>query len=204
MTDEEKKKLEEQLDFLYTESKTEGGNLDNPEELIADVSIFGVNKSDNEINYKEEMESAFYESKEVLENMASMYLDGEEKLLNNKYIKNKVLNDAQNLSDMRFLQKIAKRAIIKQMEQLEMGEATPRHYEMLSVMMREIRENIKQSTVTVTTMEGFYKEMRIDMGLNKELKLNEGENSIKTDIVTTNDLNSRLEDILKNRNKGDN
>jgi len=204
MTDEEKKKLEEQLDFLYTESKTEGGNLDNPEELIADVSIFGVNKSDNEINYKEEMESAFYESKEVLENMASMYLDGEEKLLNNKYIKNKVLNDAQNLSDMRFLQKIAKRAIIKQMEQLEMGEATPRHYEMLSVMMREIRENIKQSTVTVTTMEGFYKEMRIDMGLNKELKLNEGETSIKTDIVTTNDLNSRLEDILKNRNKGNN
>ncbi len=200
MTDEEKKKLENQLDFLYNESKSEGGTLENPEGLVANPEMFGVDKTDNEMDYKEEMKTSFYESKEVLENMASMYLDNKEELINNNYIKNKVLNDAQNLSDMSFLQKIAKRAIIKQMEQIEMGEATPRHYETLAIMMREIRENIKQSTVTVSTMEGFYKTLRVDMGLNQQINTEITESS-KTDIITANDLNSKLDEIIKNRGK---
>ncbi len=203
MTEEEKKKMEEQLDFLYNESKSEGGEINNPSGLIATPDMFGVNTEDNEMNYKEEMKTSFYESKEVLENMASMYLDEKEELINNNYIKNKVLNDAQNLSDMSFLQKIAKRAIIKQMEQIEMGEATPRHYETLAIMMREIRENIKQSTVTVSTMEGFYKQIRVDMGLNETVNSSESESN-KPDIITTNDLNTKLDEIIKNRGKDPN
>lgn len=202
MTEEERKKYEEQLDFLYNESKSEGGDLDNPEGLVATADMFGVNTEDNEMNYKEEMKTSFYESKEVLENMASMYLDDNPKLTQNNYIKNKVLNDAQNLSDMSFLQKIAKRAIVKQMEQIEMGEATPRHYETLAIMMREIRENIKQSTVTVSTMEGFYKQIRTDMGLNETVNSVDAESS-KPEIMTANDINSKLDDIIKNRSNKD-
>lgn len=203
MTEDEKKKLEEQLDYLYNESKSEGGELINPEDMMATPSMFGVEAEDNEMDYKEEMKTSFVESKEVLQNMAAMYLDEKEELISNNYIKNKVLNDAQNLSDMSFLQKIAKRAIVKQMEQIEMGEATPRHYETLAIMMREIRENIKQSTVTVSTMEGFYKQIRTDLGLNVTISAveGEGENENKN-IITTDNLNTKLDEILKKRNEG--
>ncbi len=205
MTEDEKKKLEEQLSYLYNESKSEGGELQNPEGLIANSSTFGLEEGSNEMDYKEEMKTSYYESKEVLENMAAMYLDDKQELIQNNYIKNKVLNDAQNLSDMSFLQKIAKRAIVKQMEQIEMGEATPRHYETLAIMMREIRENIKQSTVTVSTMEGFYKQLRVDMGLNQQISAGELSNEPqKTDIITANDVHSRLDEIIKNRSNNNN
>lgn len=204
MTEDEKKKLEEQLDFLYNQSKTEGGELINPEDMVGTPSMFGVEPEDNEMDYKEEMKTSFVESKEVLQNMAAMYLDEKEELISNNYIKNKVLNDAQNLSDMSFLQKIAKRAIVKQMEQIEMGEATPRHYETLAIMMREIRENIKQSTVTVSTMEGFYKQIRTDLGLNVTINAVEGEGETENkNIITTDNLNTKLDEILKKRNSGE-
>jgi hypothetical protein len=200
MTDEEKKKLEEELNIFYEQSKMEGGDLENPEKLLANPEMFGINRTDDDIDYKEEMKLSFYESKEILENMASMYLDSKEELISNNYIKNKVLNDAQNLSDMSFLQKIAKRAIVKQMQQIEMGEATPRHYETLGILMREIRENIKQSTLTVSTMEGFYQKIRNDIGLGNEIKSIESAEENKTEITTVNNINDKLEEILKKRN----
>jgi hypothetical protein len=200
MTEDEKKKLEEELNIFYEQSKMEGGDLENPESLMGSPELFGVDGDMEELNYKEEMEITFYESKEVLENMATMYLDNKEELLSNKYIKNKVLNDAQNLSDMMFLQKIAKRAIVKQMQQIEMGDGTPRHYETLSIMMREIRENIKQSTLTVSTMEGFYLKIRNEMGMGNEIKSIESSvEENKTEITTVNNINDKLEELLKRR-----
>jgi hypothetical protein len=198
MSEEEKKQLEEKLNFLYNESVSEGNDLDNPQGLIANPEIFGINLEDNQMDYQEEMKKSFTESKNVLENMATMYLENET-LLKNSYIRNKILNDAQNLSDMAFLQKISKRVIIKQLEQIEMGEATPRHYETLAMMMRENRENIRQSTVTVSTMEDFYRKIRNDMGMENQI-LPEGTEN-KSEITTTNDLNSKLEEIIRNRNR---
>ena len=58
---------------------------------------------------------------------------------------------------------------MEQIEQIEVGDGTPRHYETLSIMMREIRENIKQSTMTVSTMERFYKDIRSDSGMNDQI-----------------------------------
>ena len=199
MTDDEKKKLEDKLNFLYNESISEGNELDDPQGLVANPEIFGISLEDNEMDYQEEMKNSFIESKNILENMATMYLE-KEILLKNSYIRNKVLNDAQNLSDMSFLQKISKRVVIKQLEQIEMGDATPRHYETLDMMMREIRENIRQSTVTVSTMEEFYRKLRSDIGMDQQI-LPES-SATKPEITTANDLNSKLDEILKNRNNG--
>ena len=203
MTEDEKKQFEKKLNFLYNETKEEDG-IENSDELIANPEMFGVNKIDDEINYKEEMMISFYESKEVIETMASMYLDENEDILKHKYIRNKIINDAQNLSDMSFLQNISKRAIIKQMEQIEMGDGTPRHYETLSIMMREIRENIKQSTMTVSTMERFYKDIRSDSGMNDQINISESPvDETRKSIITTTDVNSQIERILKNKNLGE-
>jgi hypothetical protein len=131
--------------------------------------------------------------------MSDLYLNSNDALLKNKYIRNKVLTDAQNLADMFFLQKIAKRAITKQMEQIDSGEGSPRHYETLYNGMKEIRENIKQSTMTTSTMEGFYKQLRDDLGIEETIGDNDETN--KGNITNQQDLNDKLDDIIKNQKK---
>ena len=114
MTNEEKKKYEEQLDFLYHESKTESGELYDTDELVATPDMFGIElNDDDEIDYKQEQEDLFIESKIRLTNMASLYLDDNPLVLKNKYIKNKIDGDARNLADMNFLQIISKRKVFQ-------------------------------------------------------------------------------------------
>lgn len=209
MKNNEKKKLEEELEYLYDLSKTETGELQNPETIIANPSMFGMNNDD--MNYKEEQEKILDESIEIIESMASLFLDDNKELLNNKYLKNKILNDAKNLADMSFLQTISKRVILRQVNQLEMGDCSPRHFEMVSIQMREIRENIKQSTFTISAMENFYREIRNILGLNNIIQTPKTEeNNIHLQLTTTQNLNDKLNDLIKdiqnknNENKNDN
>ena len=204
MTNEEKRKYEEQLDFLYNESKTESGELYDTDELVATSDMFGIELTDDdEIDYKQEQEDLFIESKIRLTNMASLYLDDNPIVLKNKYIKNKIDGDARNLADMNFLQIISKRTLVKQMQQMEMGEFSPRHIETMSMMVKEMRENIKQSTTMTVAVESTYKEVKNDILTNKitsaELQENIsiGSKSAKSDIVTTNNLNDYIENLKK-------
>ena len=203
MTNEEKKKYEEQLDFLYHESKTESGELYDTDELVATPDMFGIElNDDDEIDYKQEQEDLFIESKIRLTNMASLYLDDNPLVLKNKYIKNKIDGDARNLADMNFLQIISKRTLVKQMQQMEMGEFSPRHIETMSMMVKEMRENIKQSTTMTVAVESTYKEVKNDILTNKITSAELQENisiggSGKSDIVTTNNLNDYIENLKK-------
>jgi hypothetical protein len=200
MKKEEKEKKENELDYIYNQAETEGGNIE-PNGLLMESDEISEDFEPSDIDYDDELQSSYDESKEIIENMSELYLDSNEEILSNKYIKNKVLTDAQNLADMFFLQKIAKRAITKQMQQIDAGEGTPRHYETLYNGMKEIRENIKQSTVTTSTMEGFYKQMREDLGLKDRLDSDVSEALEEGNITTTRDLNDKLNDIIKSQKK---
>lgn len=198
MNKDEKNKKTSELDYIYSQAEREGGELQTDNLLMNPKDMGSVAR---DIDYKIEMQDSLVESIGVINNMSELYLSESETILNNKYIKNKVLTDANNLADMLFLQKIAKRAIIKQMEQIDSGEGSPRHYETLYNGMKEIRENIKQSTVTTSTMEGFYKQIREDLGLEKRINDVDGEENTQTKSVTNQrDLNDKLDQILKKKN----
>jgi hypothetical protein len=108
---------------------------------------------------------------------------------------------------MRFLQDVAKKVIKKQVEQIELGEASPRFYETLSLHMKEIRDSIKQSTGTINTMEKFYLELRHSLGIEGDIKAktNENENIPEVEFeekeglqgINTMDLQTRLLEIAK-------
>ena len=206
MTNDEKKQYEKQLDFLYKNVANEGGELLDPENLYASTEAFIEPDEDYEINYKQEEEKSYIEAKELIHNMASLYFDDNKAIMNNKYVKNKIMNDAKNFGDINFLQKINKRVIIKQVQQIELGEASPRHYEILNMMIREFRETNKQATLTASTMQDFYKAIRVDIGMDtkvnsSELKSNPVEelNSPNNNIITANDVNSKIEELLKTK-----
>jgi hypothetical protein len=203
MNKEEKKNKENELDHLYNTSMSEGGNIES-DGLMADFSDF-TDEEYIERDYDMEMENTYNESKEVVGNMSALYLDDNEELLDNKYIKKKIENDAENLSDIKFLQNITKIAIIKQMKQIEQGDVTPRHFETLYGGMKEMRENIKQSTTTVNTMEGFYKQLRDDLGMSSEIgsdmEIEDG--GASDNVIDQKSLNARLDEIMKKNKKKD-
>jgi hypothetical protein len=206
MNKQEKDDYENYLNQNFEEIKRENkldGDMSN--DLIATPSRLGIDPSQkSEIDILEER---FYtEYLYTVTNMAKLYLSNE-KLLENEYIKDKIKNDASNLSDMRFLQDVAKKVIKKQVEQIELGEASPRFYETLSLHMKEIRDSIKQSTGTINTMEKFYLELRHSLGIEGDIKAktNENENIPEVEFeekeglqgINTMDLQTRLLEIAK-------
>lgn len=197
MDKEEKKNKENELDYLYNNSLSEGSSLDTSN-IMGDIDNFTDDEYE-EHDFENEMLNIYTESKEVIGNMSALYLDDNEELIENPYIQKKIQSDAQNLADMTFLQNIAKMAIVKQMKQIEQGDVTPRHFETLYGGMKEIRENIKQATVTVHTMEGFYKELRDDLGLKEQIGDISEHSSENKNILDQKNLNVQLEEILKNR-----
>ena len=199
MNKEEKKNKENELDYLYNNSLSEAGELDTSS-IMGGINDF-IDDEYVEHDFESEMLGIYTESKEVIGNMSALYLDENEELIENPYIQKKIQSDAQNLADMTFLQNIAKMAIVKQMKQIEQGDVTPRHFETLYGGMKEIRENIKQATVTVNTMEGFYKELRDDLGLKEQIGDISDDSGEKKNIVDQKNLNMQLEEILKNRKK---
>jgi hypothetical protein len=72
----------------------------------------------------------------------------------------------------------------------------------MSMMVKEMRENIKQSTTMTVAVESTYKEVKNDILTNKITSAELQENisiggSGKSDIVTTNNLNDYIENLKK-------
>jgi hypothetical protein len=206
MSKEEREEYERQLNQSFDTIKREN-SLDNNtlDGLIATPDRLGV-----DVTQKSSMdvieENMYAESLVTVTNMARLYLS-DENLLSNEYIKDKIKNNAADLSDMKFLQYISKMVIKKQVEQIELGEASPRFFETLSLHMKETRDSIKQSTLTINTMEKFYLELRQSLGIEGDINaktpsendnIEEGQiTESKSTGVNTQDLQSHLKEIIK-------
>jgi hypothetical protein len=205
MTKDEKKAFEEQMDAFYTQPSTTHV-LKNTENMIATPDTFGVSdieiSFDDEVNYEQEMINIVEDSTRTLNNMAQMYLEDLPDVLESEYIKDKIKIDANNLANINLLQVIYKRAIVKQIQQVERGDVSPRHYEQLALMGREMRETIKQSTLTTSTMESLYKSIRTDKETRQIATKDENPESsgglgAQQNITTTASMNNYIEEMKK-------
>lgn len=191
--DEKERKMSE-LDDLYEQAELTP-NISNTELMDYNV-LSNVQMSD--VNYDEEVKKTYDDSLNVVKNMAALYFDDNENILTNNYIKDKIRTDAKNLSDLVFLQEMAKKTIIKQFEQVDLAEASPRLFETMFQGMKEIREIIKQSSSVTSTMQNFYKELYNDLLERKKDDLNIEENNSSTGtILNMNDLNKKLDEMCK-------
>lgn len=200
------KKRKEELEKLFEEAQGIDGDLSS--ELIANPEDLVDIEEMKEHDYYADLEESIKESKEVVDSMARLYFNDDDNILNHSYLKKKREHDAINHSDMLFLQKMAKKAIIKQLEQMDQGELSPRHFETFYNGLREVRENIKQSTSTQSTMEAFYKTIREDLGLsgnigNAETKPKDEEDYDNFDLnsLDPQKLNDVLKELEKKKNK---
>lgn len=206
MSNEQKKNKINELETLFEEASLNdpivGDLIAHPEDLINDEIM--------NYDYEQDLSNAVEESKVVIDSMASLYLNDNEKILNHPYLQNKRTNDSNNHADMTFLQNVAKKAIIKQLEQMDQGDLSPRHFETFYNGMKEMRENIKQATTTQATMESFYKAIRGDLGLTgniggaetqEEVTDETKDDNLDLNMADAKDLNSQIDEILKQRHE---
>lgn len=194
---------QDELDKLYNEAMAATPSLQGTFSL-AEPDDLGI---DDELekfeiyDYEQDMREALVEGIETVDHMAGLYLNGNSELVEHPYIKKKRLYDAVNQADMMFVQKMAKKALIMQAKQIDMGDATPRHYETFYAGLREVRENIKQLTTTQQQMEGFYKMLRGDLGMSEKIETNmvieEETDNKKDEVFDPKKFDTKMAEMMK-------
>ena len=151
-------------------------------------------------DYDNDMDFASDKSEEIIENLVDLYLGDSEEIKSHPYINQKKRQDMEDYADSRFLRMMAKKLMLQNLKQIDNGDNGARMYEVATKLMGEIREINKDSRNSRTEIEKFYKDLRSDMGLNdmsNSRSIEETDTEEETHIVNTNDLNTKIDAILK-------
>jgi len=194
MTKEDRERIEKELSDVYDDASTNGVKVDNTFNLLATMQDLGNDLEALEIhNYDADVVETMQEGVETVDAMAELYLNNNKELLSNPYIVKKRMHDASNQADILFLQKITKKAIVMQLKAMDLGDNSPRHFETFYNGIKELRENIKHASVTQNQMEGFYKQIRTDLGIATDpigKEIEQDSNTPKHNIVDPKNLNA--------------
>lgn len=165
-------------------------------------------------DYDRDIELVKIEAKDTLECLANLYLS--ENNMSNKNIYKIIKDDASQLADLNFSIKMARKALINCMTQLDMGVNDPEMYKSVALFQKEMRDTIKQTYDLQKKMKDFYKELKtelseINVGMEEIVDSDQDEYTVIGDPKLLNDLldkykndPSLLSDIIEqNKKKSD-
>lgn len=140
-------------------------------------------------DYDGELIEIMIKARKIIDDLAKAYLEFDP-IINQPYIKSKIEKDSDYYAYLDFLINNSKRALINISIQIDQGAHEPRMYDALSMLQKEMRENIKLSSTHLVNVEKFYKNLKEDieqkrLALDKETKQEIKE--IKEDIVTNSE-----------------
>ncbi len=154
-------------------------------------------------DYDKDITESIDQASSLLESLVDLYLGDSKKIIEHKYIKNKMREDAAIYAETIFLSKMTRKNFLTQLRQVDNGDNSARMHEVVNQTISQIRENSKFSSTQRTDLEKFYKELRKDLGLNEitsdepKSDLKEGEEDLK--ITDTRNLNDMIDTYLKNK-----
>jgi hypothetical protein len=153
-------------------------------------------------DYDKDITESIDQASSLLESLVDLYLGDAKKVIEHKYIKNKMKEDAAIYAETIFLSKMTRKNFLTQLRQVDNGDNSARMHEVVNQTITQIRENSKFSSTQRTDLEKFYKELRKDLGLNEitsdEVKdIQEDKEDVK--ITDTRNLNDMIDSYLKNK-----
>ena len=154
-------------------------------------------------DYDHDITEAVNQANELLESLVDLYLGDSKSIIDHKYIKNKMKEDASIYAETIFLSKMTRKNFLTQLRQVDNGDNSARMHEVINQTIGQIRENSKFSSTQRTELEKFYKEVRKDLGLD-ELTTEAPNDAVvnteeDTKITDTRNLNDLIDSYLKNR-----
>ncbi len=175
-------KIKETLDSIIMDE-----NLDAVETGTSDLPRL---KTSVQMDYMDEKISSASEAKSMLDSLVKFYFD-ENLISSNSYLDYRKKIDSMNVSSMMFQLKTAQHAITKILEEIDMGNMTPRLFEVLAQLQGQIIQMSKDHQQYLDKMEKSYKVMKDDIdskNYNGGIML--GESNTDDQIGTPSDDNA--------------
>ena len=147
-------KIKETLDSIIMDE-----NLDAVETGTSDLPRL---KTSVQMDYMDEKISSASEAKSMLDSLVKFYFD-ENLISSNSYLDYRKKIDSMNVSSMMFQLKTAQHAITKILEEIDMGNMTPRLFEVLAQLQGQIIQMSKDHQQYLDKMEKSYKVMKDDI-----------------------------------------
>lgn len=183
------KELEENInnmlnEFNLDDLKTSADTLNRLE--ISNIELY---------DYSKDIEMIRIDAKDTLNCLANLYLS--EKNMEDKNIAAIIRQDANAISDLNFSISVAKRALIKCMNKLDLGSDNPDMFKAVTEFQKEMRETIKATNELLhVKMMTFYRDLRDNLDqLNtgqKEKEIEAGKANVT--IIDTRMINDLLDE----------
>jgi hypothetical protein len=153
-------------------------------------------------DYDKDISESVDQASDLLEGLVDLYLGDAKKVVDHRYIKTKMREDAAIYAETIFLQRMTRKNFLTQLRQVDNGDNSARMHEVVNQTITQIRENSKFSSTQRTELEKFYKEIRKDLGLNDitpeaPAVVENGEEDLK--VMDTRNLNDLIDHYLKNK-----
>jgi len=125
-------------------------------------------KTTDVMNFQEQTQSTGTEARELLDSLVKFYLD-ENLIDETDFVNYKKKIDSMNLASMMLQLKTAQHAITKLLEEIDLGNANPRMFEVLAQLQSQIMQMPKDYQNYVEKMEQGYRNMKRDLEVKTSL-----------------------------------
>lgn len=206
LNNDERERLKNELAMIENDIQRVINREGPSDELEANAGDLPMVQNAQVHDYDGELDEIQQRSQNIINNLVRLYLSDNEQIMNHDYIRNKRQKDADYFAKLDFLVNASQRTLVNIMREIDMGAASPRMFEVLSMLQKEMRENVKLSSNNLTSIEKFYKDMRKDLGLQQEPE-NIPQPEVKKEekkeeaghIFNHADLNKQVDEWLKTR-----
>jgi hypothetical protein len=125
-------------------------------------------KTTDVMNFQEQTQATGTEARELLDSLVKFYLD-ENLIDQTDFVNYKKKIDSMNLASMMLQLKTAQHAITKLLEEIDLGNANPRMFEVLAQLQSQIMQMPKDYQNYVEKMEQNYRSMKRDLEVKTSL-----------------------------------
>jgi len=135
------------------------------------------------MDFHKQKKAAMTDAKRTLKSLMDFYL-GQKIIQKNEYIKYKKRVDEMSLANMMFAIETAQHAIIKLLEEIDMGNTHPRNFEAITSLNGQMMNMIKHQQALFVTMEEGYKKVKHD---HEAIEAEDRTEDVKAEDVTVLD-----------------
>ncbi len=173
--EKDKKKLQDDFEKLQNEEP----NLNPAQYMVTSEQMPEFGKLEI-YDYNKDLEETRKNSHDIIEQLVELYIP---EIKDHAYIKYKMKEDARVYASSQFLERMSEKLLVQQLKQIDNGDTSARIFEVVNQTMRE------------------------DIGLNDLSSITDKGTEIETNlkddgrIIDTTDLNDKLEQILKDKEK---
>lgn len=187
-----KSNLEDQFEEI-----TEKHSDFSPDVFFPGNELPGLGENVEIYDYEGEFDKMRIKAENVIQLMVLNIFGKDEKILKDPIIIEKMIDDIDSYTDLKFAALMSRRLFMNGMKDLDNGTQNSRMYEVVSKMQAEMRQNNKMINSMMKDFNASYRQLKEDMA---ERLLSEEEED-NTNIVDMKSMNSMIQSHLEEKKR---